>query len=456
MPAHEVRDRMLAAAHRSLTDAGLAVSADHLLFEDVIVAAGVSRSAAYRLWPSRELFYRDLVIRLAGPDWAGDGPFDQESIDLAERLVTERLGDLRTPNGRRRLLRDVVRTVVSHNFTAIRASRAWHNVMAIQATLVSMSSEERSDLLEALRTSDRQFTAPVVELFRDLALMLGLRLRPPYDDFGAVVVMGAAVLEGLTMRALVNAEVIDRTVRVLADDGTEEEWSIAALAYFAVIDAAVEPDPAYDFDGAVATYLGHVDAIRVAIADPHEIVRAGLADAIARHDDLRLAASVSTPEELLESYVEADAVLLDGPIEAIRPLAQRFGRVLYFTSESRPVPLRRAMAEGASGVVRKSDPGAAVVDALRSSGETWISASLAGAGLDGDPGLAELSPAQVAVLRALAEGLDRARTARLLGISEATVMTYLHRIRERFRSVGIEANNTMDLVRLAREQGDLD
>ena len=57
--------RMLAAAVDQINAAGLTVSLDHLSFEAVISAADVSRTAAYRQWPNKELFLNDLVRELA-------------------------------------------------------------------------------------------------------------------------------------------------------------------------------------------------------------------------------------------------------------------------------------------------------------------------------------------------------------------------------------------------------
>ncbi len=56
---------MLAAAVDQVNAAGLTVSLDHLSFEAVIDAADVSRTAAYRRWPNKELFLTDLVRELA-------------------------------------------------------------------------------------------------------------------------------------------------------------------------------------------------------------------------------------------------------------------------------------------------------------------------------------------------------------------------------------------------------
>ena len=65
LPDEELRRRMLRAAAAMVHRAGLTVSLDHISFEDVIRDADVSRSAAYRRWPYKDLFYGDLIEELA-------------------------------------------------------------------------------------------------------------------------------------------------------------------------------------------------------------------------------------------------------------------------------------------------------------------------------------------------------------------------------------------------------
>jgi AcrR family transcriptional regulator len=61
----ETERRMLGAALAVVSRTGLTVSLDHLSFEDIIRDADVSRSAVYRRWPYKDLFFSDLVKQLA-------------------------------------------------------------------------------------------------------------------------------------------------------------------------------------------------------------------------------------------------------------------------------------------------------------------------------------------------------------------------------------------------------
>jgi AcrR family transcriptional regulator len=53
---------MLDAAGAMIGRTGLTVSLEHLSFEDVIHQAGVARSAVYRRWPYKDLFFSDLLL----------------------------------------------------------------------------------------------------------------------------------------------------------------------------------------------------------------------------------------------------------------------------------------------------------------------------------------------------------------------------------------------------------
>jgi AcrR family transcriptional regulator len=62
---------MLVAALAMVSSTGLTVSLEHISFEDVIRDAGVSRSAVYRRWPYKGLFFSDLLRQLATAAGAG-------------------------------------------------------------------------------------------------------------------------------------------------------------------------------------------------------------------------------------------------------------------------------------------------------------------------------------------------------------------------------------------------
>ncbi|MFT4188756.1 MAG: response regulator transcription factor [Aeromicrobium sp.] len=202
--------------------------------------------------------------------------------------------------------------------------------------------------------------------------------------------------------------------------------------------------------------------ITVATIDNHPVVREGLAEHLQRNDpEIQVVSSATTVEEYLDGEHRADVVLLDlllsegDSLGHIPALLDTGALVLMYTTEERAVPLRRAVAAGASGVLLKSDPLRTVVTAIHQAadGEFCVSGPLANALLTDPQIVANLSERQVQVLRAIDEGLDYRATARVLGVSEGVVKTHLTRIREKYRSVGIKVGNSHHLTRLATDDG---
>jgi len=201
--------------------------------------------------------------------------------------------------------------------------------------------------------------------------------------------------------------------------------------------------------------------IRLAVVDNHEVVREGVAARIsAAAPEIEVVASTETVEELLALQVEPTVVLLDLWLEegdSLRhvPTLVEHARVLLYTTEQRPVPLRAAVALGAGGLSLKSDPLDSVVEGVRqlAAGEFFCSGALAHALLTDDRAVAELSERQVEILQALSDGLDYRGVATLLECSQGAVKTHLTRVRDKFEAIGLHPGNSHHLTRLATEQG---
>jgi DNA-binding NarL/FixJ family response regulator len=206
------------------------------------------------------------------------------------------------------------------------------------------------------------------------------------------------------------------------------------------------------------------DPITVACVDNHAVVRQGVEAHLLRvAPDIKVVASTESVEELLALGVSADVVLLDLILREdvstgwIPRLTAAGSKVVVYTTEERPVPLRATVAAGALGVLLKSDSLRTVVDGIRmaAAGEFCVSGPLAHALVTDETLVVELSDQQRQVLQCLDEGLDYRATGRVMGISEGTVKTYLARIRVKFRTSGLEPGNSHHLTRQAFEQGHL-
>lgn len=212
--------------------------------------------------------------------------------------------------------------------------------------------------------------------------------------------------------------------------------------------------------------------IRMAAVDDHPIVVEGLVSLITRDaPDLVWLGRSSTWAELAHRLQEwpspPDLVLYDlhlhdgsTPTEGIATLSSRAITVVVFTSELRPIPIRRAVQAGARGVVLKSDPVDRIVDVVRSAaaGDFAVSSDLAFVLITDSSLAAHLAPRELEALELLADGVPRKSIGARMDppVSLATVVTYLNRVCLRYRALGRDVTTAQDAVRAAVEDGYLD
>ncbi|WP_175442313.1 response regulator transcription factor [Humibacillus sp. DSM 29435] len=205
----------------------------------------------------------------------------------------------------------------------------------------------------------------------------------------------------------------------------------------------------------------------VAVVDNHEAARLGvMAYLLTRPDQFgpcagfegleALSAATWTPRLIvLDLYLGRD----DQPtIDAIPGLREAGSAVILFTSEERPVPLRRAVAVGVSGLVLKNDGMMPLYQALVAAAKSeFTCSSIVAEALLTDPTLvAAITPRETQVLTGLDQGLSHQQVARRLGVQESTVRSHLKSVREKYMTLGRNVTNTLSLIREADEEGWLD
>lgn len=193
-------------------------------------------------------------------------------------------------------------------------------------------------------------------------------------------------------------------------------------------------------------------AIRILIADDHEVVRAGLR-ALFEGTDIEIAAEATGGEEVLEllNDHEVDLALLDVRMpehDGLNCLARiKIDRpdlpVLMFSNFDNPTYVARAVALGAAGYLLKSASRAAIIEAITTaaSGEAiWTREELRRVtGALTTPRVpvdieAPLTKRENEVLKQLAFGLTNKEIAQALGISYETVKEHVQHI---LRKVGV-------------------
>jgi AcrR family transcriptional regulator len=241
----ETERRMLRAAVAMVHRTGLTVSLDHISFEDVIRDADVSRSAVYRRWPYKDLFFSDLVRELARD--ATPPAIVADEIALIRQVVTERLDWLGDVERRHRLVIELFRQLAWLDFRALYGSPQWRTYLALHATFMSLADGELRDEVQAiLAQSERDHMARVAQAWTQLAVLFGYRLRPG-ATFGALATLLSATMRGLVIMALSMPELAGEHA-VPNPFGTDDDWSLAAVGLASTATAFLEPDPSVEWD----------------------------------------------------------------------------------------------------------------------------------------------------------------------------------------------------------------
>jgi two-component system nitrate/nitrite response regulator NarL len=208
--------------------------------------------------------------------------------------------------------------------------------------------------------------------------------------------------------------------------------------------------------------------IQVAIVDDHPVARWGLQSILAEAGDIQVSAAVATPAELsltgpgavrpnvimLDLYHDGDEPCLD----AVASLRQDH-QVLVVSASGRPADVLGAIRSGACGYVTKLADPLMLIAAVRTvaGGGFALSSQLADilrGELDrvpvtaGTAGAAPvLSPREEEALDLIARGLTHAQAASRMGVTRATVDTYVERIRAK-----LHVGNKAELSRAAIER----
>jgi DNA-binding NarL/FixJ family response regulator len=194
-------------------------------------------------------------------------------------------------------------------------------------------------------------------------------------------------------------------------------------------------------------------AIKVVIADDHEVVRCGMRNLIQKAGDIEILAEATTGSEAVEKTLNSnpDVVLLDirmgggdgltalGRIKLDKPELP----VVMISAFDNPTYVARAVALGASGYINKGIPGDEILSTIRSAakGESaWtreelrrVTGALATPRLNADVEV-PLTQRESEVLRQLALGLTNKEIAQALNISYETVKEHVQHI---LRKVGV-------------------
>jgi len=190
-------------------------------------------------------------------------------------------------------------------------------------------------------------------------------------------------------------------------------------------------------------------ALRVLIADDHQIVRSGLRQMIAGQADMKLVGECRTGREVLQQMrtEPTDVLLLDlslpdmSGLDVLRQIKTHHEKVAVLVVSGYPEAQfgLNVLRAGASGFISKGVDEAELVRAVRmvARGHRYVGSELADqlvAGVQGDPNAPRhsvLSEREFQIFCKLAEGVSVSEIAGKLFLSVKTVSTYRSRILEK-------------------------
>lgn len=237
----ETERRMLTAALERVRASGLAVGFGKLSFEELIVEANVSRSTVYRRWPSREEFYRRLLLELLAHGTGFVHYFSAEHLAEVMAAVTPRPDT--TAEERRAHFVELGRIGAARNFEAVLGSPENQTHTALTAVVGCADGALRDDAVHALRTSETAFLARMATFYETTLGVVGYRVRPgvTHEQLAA---LGSALVQGYVNHAV---GLPDHLLAAHRGDpfgtGVERDWTTVAIGYVGLMLSLTEPDP---------------------------------------------------------------------------------------------------------------------------------------------------------------------------------------------------------------------
>jgi hypothetical protein len=254
----EMRRSIIDVALEHIETTGLTIGIDEFVLDGLLRGAGLKRSDIDREWPTRQEFLDDVFLALA--EKAREQRADSETLLSTWQYLSSRTDDLRSAEGRRQILVDVIRTAAEYNFDAVTATGAWRTYAGLSATVLSFpDTPARQRTIDALRASEMSFVETMETFYRNVLPTIGYRLKPHFgSDWQPFVVAAASVIEGLGLIRASVPTLVERRLDVPTRSG-QQPWSLASLAFMGVVDSFIEPDERYEPDEAIARLSGGVD-----------------------------------------------------------------------------------------------------------------------------------------------------------------------------------------------------
>ncbi|GGO74362.1 TetR/AcrR family transcriptional regulator [Nonomuraea cavernae] len=270
-PRRKPADRIIDAAITRVRERGIMVALDGISLEEAIADSGVSRATAYRHWPSRAEFLREVLVRVVRDTRLE--PEGVEEIDALREFMSAHQGELATEAGRRTLVVEGLRIALEADFQRFATSREWRDYLALRATCSGLpDSDLRAVVTAELAAAERSFTALRAAVYSRLPKLFGYRLTTPPADGGGFELMSqamGALLTGFVVRASVNEESTSFQARAFGSS-MESHWTSTTYALVAATLSYLEPDPSVHWTATrIAASIALLDELATLVDKGH-------------------------------------------------------------------------------------------------------------------------------------------------------------------------------------------
>jgi DNA-binding NarL/FixJ family response regulator len=201
--------------------------------------------------------------------------------------------------------------------------------------------------------------------------------------------------------------------------------------------------------GSNPSRAGSNRALRLLVADDHEVMRAGLVELLESVPGWHVCADVGDGRTAVDAaaMLHPDVAILDVAMPGLDGLeaARRIrglpvpAEVVFFSADGSDSLTRQGLATGARGFVLKADPAPALLAAVEAVSRSELFASPGLSWSPGTPGVEadrtppELTAREREVVRLLAEGKSNWCVAVILGIAVSTVETHRRNVMSKLR-----------------------
>jgi hypothetical protein len=242
---------MLLATGRSvLRDQGLGALTFKKVFGRLEEETGIrltNASVIRRVWENRAEFQADVVLSVALEE-------NEQEVDLTVGGVDQILhsADLSSPESRRRALRELCRVGGAANLEAMRQSSNWPMWIDVWGLAVSGEPPDfRKKVAAALVAGYDAFNDRIENVYLGLATFLGFRLRDRLT-LRQFTIAADVLGQGCGLRDRVDNSHMEGILRPTGPGGQDQQWTLFAIVFEALVDQFFEIDPDFGGDGVEA------------------------------------------------------------------------------------------------------------------------------------------------------------------------------------------------------------